>query len=91
MNFGTKSAWTQILVWLIWLMAVLVFMQPTNNPGYQPDRAVPLPGVVTHDNRNGALFPWQARYRWKKWALIKYRAWRRACRRAKPARLDCKA
>jgi len=64
MNFGTKSAWTQILVWLIWLMAVLVFMQPTKQPGYQPDRPMPLLGVVTHDNRNGPLFPWQARYRW---------------------------
>jgi transposase len=29
------------------------------------------------------LFPWQPRYRWKKWALANYRAWRRAYRRAK--------
>jgi transposase len=84
MNFGTKTAWTQILVWLIWFMAVLVFMQPTNQPGYQPDSSGPLLGVVRYDSRQtGPLFPWQARYRWKKYALIKYRAWRRAYRRAK--------
>ena len=81
-NFGTKRAWTQILVWLIWFMAVLVFIQPTNQPGYQPDRAGPLLGVVTYDSRNGALFPWPVRYRWKKYALIKYRVWQRAYRRA---------
>ena len=83
MNFGTKTAWTQISVWLIWFMAVLVFIEPTIQPGYQPDSPVPLLGVVTHDNRTGPLFPWQSRYRWKKWALIKYRAWCRAYRRAK--------
>ena len=84
MNFGTKTVWRQILVWLIWFMVVLVFMQPANQAGYQPDSSRPLLGVVTHDSRqNGPLFPWQARYRWKKYALIKYRAWRRAYRRAK--------
>lgn len=82
-NFGTKRAWTQIWVWLIWLIAVLVFMQPTNQTGYQTDRAGPLLGVVTYDSRNGSLFPWQVGYRWKKYALIKYQAWRRASRRAK--------
>jgi transposase len=82
-NFGTKRAWTQILVWLIWFTAVLVFIQPTNLAGYQPDSARPLLGVVTYDGRNGPLFPWPTRYRWKKWGLIKYRAWQRAYRRAK--------
>jgi transposase len=64
-------------------MAVLVFMQPSNQPGYQPESAGPLLGVVTHNSRTGPLFPWAPRYRWKKWALIKYRAWRRGYRRAK--------
>ncbi len=84
MNFDTKTVRTQILVWLIWLIAVLVFMiQGTNQPGYQPDSRVPLQGVVIYDSRVGPLFPWTPRYRWKKWALIKYQAWRRVYRRAK--------
>ena len=87
MNFGTKSAWTQILVWLIWLMALLACMQPSDQPGYQPDSSRPLLGVVTHDSRTGSLFPWQGRYRWKKYGLIKYRAWRRAKRVAALTRL----
>ena len=83
MNFATKTTVTRILVWLIWLMALLVFVQPASWPGYQPDSPAPLLGVVTHDPGVGPLFPWQSRHRWKKWALAKYRAWRRAYRRAK--------
>jgi transposase len=83
MNFATKTSQTRILVWLIWFIALLVFIQPVQHQGYQAERAVPLLGVVTYDSRNGPLFPWQTRYRWKKWALAKYRAWRRAYRRAR--------
>ena len=83
MNFGTKTAWTQILVWLIWFIALLVFIRPADQPGYQPHNPVPLLGVVTDNGRAGPLFPWQSRYRWKKWALVKYRIWRRAYRRAR--------
>jgi len=82
-HFATKSPETRILVWLIWLIAVLVFIQPTDRAGYQPDDLAPLLGVVTHDKRAGPLFPWQPCYRWKKWALAKYRTWRRAYRQAK--------
>lgn len=83
MNFATKTAVTRILVWLIWCIALVVFIQPTPWQRYQPDSPVPLLGVVTHDNRNGPLFPWQSRYRWKKWALAKYRLWQRAYRQAR--------
>jgi len=83
MNFATKTAVTRILVWLIWCIALVVFVLPTAWQQYQPDNPVPLLGVVTHDNRNGPLFPWQSRYRWKKWALAKYRLWRQAYRRAR--------
>lgn len=82
-HFATKQAGRRILVWLIWFMAVLVLMPPVHQSGYQPDQAVGL--VVTHNSRRGPLFPWQARYRWKKWGLIKYRAWRRAYGQAKRA------
>ncbi len=83
MNFATKTAVTRILVWLIWFIALLVFLQPTSWQKYPPDSPVPLLGVVIHDHRESPLFPWQGRYRWKKWALAKYRLWRQAYRRAR--------
>jgi transposase len=83
MNFATKTAVTRILVWSIWFIALVVFLQPTSWQKYQPDSPVPLLGVVIHDHRERPLFPWQARYRWKKWALAKYRLWRQAYRRAR--------
>ncbi len=84
MNFAMKSSRTRILVWLIWFIALMVFGQPGAISG-TPSSATtnPLLGVVSHDSRNGPLFPWQTRYRWKKRALRKWRAWRRAYRRAK--------
>ena len=85
MHFATKSRRTQILVWLIWAIACLVFM-------VVPEQAVvieepmvgppALAGVATHDSRNGPLFPWQPRHRWRKWAWQRYCALRRAHRRA---------
>ena len=87
MNFATKTKQTRILVWLIWFIALLVYIEPVQHQGYQAEGTVPLLGVVTHDSRDGPLFPWQPRYRWKKWALAKYRAWRRARRRAQRAAL----
>jgi len=42
-----------------------------------------LAGVVTHDPRQGPLFPWWPRWRWRKQALARYRAWQRVVRRAR--------
>jgi hypothetical protein len=86
-HFAIKGCETRILVWLFWVLALLVFIHMTAGPGYQADSPTPLLGVVTHDPKAGPLFPWQARYRWKKYALAKYRTWRRAYRRAKRAAL----
>lgn len=83
MNFAIKEPERRILVWLIWLMAVLVYLQPGLQPSSQLAGSEPLLGIVTHDRRNGPLFPWQPHYRWKKWALVKYRAWQRARRQAR--------
>ena len=85
MNFAIKANDRRILVWLIWLTVLLASLQPAPQQTYQPDRGVALLGVVTHDPKGGPLFPWQASYRWKKWALAKYRVWRGAYRRAKRA------
>jgi transposase len=85
MNFAIKTKHRRILVWLIWYTVLLASLQPAPQQATQPDRAMALLGVVTHDPKAGPLFPWQARYRWKKWALARYRAWRGAYRRAKRA------
>ena len=81
MNFATKPAYTRIFVWLIWFMALWVF----GLPGVSQDRLTdaPLLGIVSHDNQSGPLFPWQPRYRWKPWALQKYRRWQHAYRQAR--------
>ena len=85
MYFATKSRKTQILVWLIWAIACLVFMVvPEQAVVIEEPVAGPpaLAGVVTHDSRNGPLFPWQPKLRWRKWAWRRYCALRRAHRRA---------
>ena len=85
MYFATKRRQTQILVWLIWAVACLVFWAWPQQ-AVVGDRSVPdlpaLPGVVTHDPGNGPLFPWHPRHRWRKWAWRRYSALRRAHRRA---------
>lgn len=85
MHFATKRRQTQILVWLIWAVACLVFWawpeQATVGDWSVPDLPA-LPAVVTHDPGNGPLFPWHPRHRWRKWAWRRYCALRRAHRRA---------
>jgi len=79
MHFATRFRRTQILVWLIWAIACLVFLvvpgRAEANEGLGSGSPL-LAGVITHDARNGPLFPWLSRLRWRKWA------WRRAHRRA---------
>jgi transposase len=85
MHFATKRRQTQILVWLIWAIACLVFLlvpaQMVAGSWAVPDMPA-LPGVVTYDPGNGPLFPWHPRHRWRKWARQRYYALRRAHRRA---------
>jgi threonine/homoserine efflux transporter RhtA len=60
MYFATKSRRMQILVWLIWAITGLVFILVpeqtvvSNEPVADPSA---LAGVVTHDPRDGPLFP----------------------------------
>ena len=85
MYFATKRRQTQILVWLIWAVACLVFWawpeQAVVGDWSVPDLPA-LPGIVSHDPGNGPLFPWHPRHRWRKWARRRYYALRRAHRRA---------
>lgn len=82
MNFATKPAERRIWVWLRWVVALVVYRQPMQDPGYPIDQSVPLLGVVSYEQRWGWLFPWQPQARWKKLALAHYRAWQQAVRQA---------
>lgn len=82
MNFATKNTRIQILVWLFWFFALLVFGPPEVGEARPTSQDLPWLGVVQHEPRHGALFPWTARARWKKWAGQHYRAGQRAARRA---------
>jgi transposase len=82
-NFATKTNCTRILVWVIWFIALMVFSQPAVGSASNDNHVPLLVGVVSHKPENGPLFPWLPRYRWKQQALRRYRAWRRAYRRAR--------
>ena len=94
MNSATKSRRTQILVWLIWAIACVVFIllpeQVIQSQQVIADLPA-LPGAVTYDRRNGPLFPWKSKHRVRKWAWHQYcrlrQAHRRAVRVARFARL----
>lgn len=90
MNFATKSSRARQFVWLIWFIALLAFVQPVTTGQTTDFATTPLLGVVSHNPQNGSLFPWQPRYRWKKRALRKYKAWKRAYRHAKWAARQAK-
>jgi transposase len=85
MHFATNRPRTQILVWLIWAIACLVFwtwpLQSAAAGRSMPDLPA-LPGIVTHEPGQGPVFPWQPQCRWRLWAGRRYRAWQRAHRRA---------
>jgi len=84
MYFATKTNLQRALVWIFWFIALLVFSQPAPSNEASLPVTGPLLGVVSHDPRNGSLFPWRTTgYRWKKLALKRYRTWQKACRRAK--------
>jgi transposase len=83
MNFATEGSERRILVWLIWLVALVVYRQPVQEVSYQVDQSVPLLGVVSYEQRRDWLFPWQPLVRFKKLALGHYRAWQQRVRQAK--------
>jgi len=82
MNFATESKRTRIFVWAIWLIIIIVSL---GMPGIVKDDSYfpPVAGVILHEEEKGALFPWQPRHRWRKWAWRRYQAARQAYRRAR--------
>jgi transposase len=92
MKTTTKSRRWQVLVWLLWFLALLasLWSSPVSWPQVQSPAISPeasgvsvLVGVVTHDPGQGSLFPWWPRWHWRKRALARYRAWQRGVRRAR--------
>ena len=82
-KYATREFHLRVLVWLVWFVVLLTAIDVTAVHAASPTTA-PLLGVVSHDaSKSGPLFPWEVGYRWKKWALHRYRKWRNAYRRAK--------
>ena len=87
MKFATKSRHTQILVWLIWLIALLVFTWMPEQAAPQPADGPPtLVGIVTYQRRDGPLFPWEPKRRLRSLAWRRRCALERVCRRARWAK-----
>jgi hypothetical protein len=81
MKFATKSRHTQVLVWLLWIIVLLVFtLPPENNPDAPTCEPPVLAGIVIHRRQDGPLFPWQRRLRVR--IRRRYRLLRRTCHRA---------
>lgn len=81
MYCATKSKRTQILVWLVWAVACLIFWVLPESVilGERPIADLPvLTGAVTHDPGNGTLVPRLFRWRLRTRVLRQYWAWRRA-------------
>lgn len=81
MKFATKSRYTQVLVWLIWIIVLLVFTRsPESHPAAPACEPPVLAGIVTHRRQDGPLFPWLCRLRVR--IRRQYRLLRRTCHRA---------
>jgi transposase len=64
MKFATKSEYTQVLAWLIWIIVLLVFLRASESSLDGPVSELPaLSGVVTPHWRDGPLFCWKYRLR----------------------------
>lgn len=64
MKFATKSQYTQVLAWLIWVIVLLVFIRtPESNLDAPHSEPPVLMGIITHHRRDRPLFPWKYRLR----------------------------
>jgi transposase len=72
-----------MVIWLIWLVALLVCIPVAQAEKADVDKIPSLPGLVIHDVQKEGLFLRRVGWRWKKWSWRRYHAWRRAYRRAK--------
>jgi transposase len=64
MKSATKSQYTQVLAWLIWIIVLLVFLRASESSLDAPAPEPPaLSGVITPHWRGGPLFCWKYRLR----------------------------
>ena len=78
MKFATKSRYTQVLVWLIWIIVLLVLTRTPESNLDAPNSEPPtLTGIITPHWRDGPLFSWKYRLR------VIIRRQRRALRRTR--------
>lgn len=85
MHFATKSKRTQILTWLIWALACLLFCLAPEAMASDTWPALDLPAlttVITPQPDVVSPFPWTPKTRWRKWAYHRYCVWRRVHQRA---------
>jgi len=82
--YGATSATQQrVMVWLAWLLTMLIlWQQPSVLAADQVGRLAEGAGAVLADTPGWELFRWWPRWRWRKWALVAYRRWQTAHRRA---------
>ncbi len=64
MKSATKSQYTQVLAWLIWIIVLLVFtQQPESSLDVPASEPSALTGVIIPRWLDGPLFPWKYRLR----------------------------
>ena len=82
-KYAIRESRHRVLAWLFWLIVALASLCGSA-PVVASETTVPVQGIVIHDaQKSGPLFPWQARHRWRKWSLYRYRKWRKAKREVK--------
>ena len=93
----TNRRWSHAVVWCLWFLVLLMLSGHGGAPvaGAAPPAAAAdgnaVALLVVPPPAPGTPFPWQPRGRWRKWAVARYQAARRAYRRtvwaARAARL----
>jgi len=88
MYFTTNRRWSHACVWCFWFVVLLTITWQGGPPAATSGSAAAAPAesrvalLVVPPPAPEARFPWQARGRWRKWAVAHYHAGRRAYQRA---------
>jgi transposase len=86
MYYVPKTRKMQVLVGLLWLLAVWIYWEvplTEEQTAWTVSEGWSLPGVVAEAVQGYQGDPWRLRYRIRRWAWRQYCAWRRATRRAR--------